>query len=112
MLDKAPDVGQRFLVAYLRGARDYNTGFRHGVGRAEVVQILTNYTTVKDPALYDRMGMSGIDPDGKINLANLADQAAYYAEMGVLPEGIDLRTLIDERFREAALQRLGPYRAP
>ncbi|HLI26123.1 MAG TPA: ABC transporter substrate-binding protein [Chloroflexota bacterium] len=112
MLDKPFDVGQRFLAAYLRGARDYTTTFRHGVGRAAVVQILTHYTTVKDPALYDRMAMSGIDPDGRVNLANLADQAAYYAEMGVMPNGVDLRPLIDERFREAAVQRLGPYQDP
>jgi NitT/TauT family transport system substrate-binding protein len=111
MLELPPDVGQRFLVAYLRGARDYNTAFWHGVGRAEVVQILANSTTVKDAALYDRMGMSGIDPDGEVNMASLADQAAYYAEQGVMPAGVDLRPLIDERFREVALQRLGPYRA-
>lgn len=112
ILEQAPDVGQRFFVAYLRGARDYHTAFRHGIGRPEIVQILTNYTTVKDPALYDRMGMSGVDPDGKVNMPSLLDQAAYYAEQGVMPAGVDLRPLIDERFREAALQQLGPYRAP
>jgi NitT/TauT family transport system substrate-binding protein len=112
LLDKAPDTGQRLMLAYLRGARDYNNAFKYGIGRPEIVQILTEYTTVKVPALYDRMGMSYIPPDGTINIASLADQLAYYVETGGLPDGTSLATLIDDRFREAAVQRLGPYQAP
>lgn len=108
----AADLGQRFLVAYLRGARDYNTALRSGVGRADIVQILTKHTAVKDPALYDRMGLSYIDPDGALNLASLADQVAFYHDFGAIPSPVDVSSLVDNRFREAALQRLGPYRAP
>jgi len=108
-IEEQPDVARRWMVAYLRGARDYNTAFRHGEGKADVVRILTENTTVKDPALYDRIGMSTIDPDGTINVASIADQAAWYAEHGLLPPGVDVTTLMDARFRDAALARLGPY---
>jgi NitT/TauT family transport system substrate-binding protein len=103
------DLAQRWMVAYLRGARDYHAAFRRGEGKADVVRILTENTTVKDAALYERIGMSTIDPDGWLNVASIADQAAWYAEHGLLPPGFDVTTLMDMRFRDAALARLGPY---
>ncbi|HEY7067688.1 MAG TPA: ABC transporter substrate-binding protein [Chloroflexota bacterium] len=109
LLHEKPDVGQRFMAAYLRGARDYNTAFKRGTGRAEIVQVLTKHTSVKDPAIYDRMGLSYIDPDGTLNVANLIDQQAFYTEFGAIPNPVDVTTLVDNRFRDAALQRLGPY---
>jgi NitT/TauT family transport system substrate-binding protein len=109
-IDEQPEVGRRWMAAYLRGARDYTAAFRQGEGKADVVRILTENTTVKDPALYDRIGMSTIDPDGWINVANIADQAAWYADHGLMPAGFDVTTLVDTRFRDAALARLGPYR--
>jgi NitT/TauT family transport system substrate-binding protein len=109
-IDEQPEVGRRWMAAYLRGARDYTAAFRQGEGKADVVRILTENTTVKDPALYDRIGMSTIDPDGWINVANIADQAAWYADHGLMPAGFDVTTLVDTRFRDAALARLVPYR--
>jgi NitT/TauT family transport system substrate-binding protein len=109
-VDEHPELARRWMVAYLRGARDYNTAFKRGEGRADVVRILTTHTTVKDPALYDRIGMSTIDPDGTLNVASLADQMAWYGEQGLLQGSIDLNALIDNRWREAAVARLGPYR--
>ncbi|HLI26122.1 MAG TPA: ABC transporter substrate-binding protein [Chloroflexota bacterium] len=112
ILDKPPDLGQRLMIAYLRGARDYNNAFKYGVGRPEIVQILINHTTVKDPTLYDRMSMQDVPPDGTINLANLSDQLAFYVERGALPDTIDVQSLLDDRYRAAAVQFLGPYRGP
>jgi NitT/TauT family transport system substrate-binding protein len=103
------DLARRWMVAYLRGARDYHAAFRRGVDKPEVVRILTENTTVKDPALYERIGMSTIDPDGWLNVASIADQAAWYADHGLLPAGFDVTTLVDDSFRTAALARLGPY---
>ncbi|HLH22324.1 MAG TPA: ABC transporter substrate-binding protein [Chloroflexota bacterium] len=109
LLHNAPDVGQRFMIAYLRGARDYNAAFKQGTDRAAIVQMLTKHTSVKDPAIYERMGLSYIDPDGTLNVANLIDQQTFYTEFGAIPNPIDVTTVVDNRFREAALQRLGPY---
>jgi NitT/TauT family transport system substrate-binding protein len=109
LLHNPSDVGQRFMTAYLRGARDYVTALRQGTGRAEVVQVLTKHTAVKDPALYERMGLGYIDPDGTLNLASLIDQQTFYTDFGAITNPIDVNTVVDGRFREAALQRLGPY---
>ena len=64
------DQLSRFLIGYLRGVRDYNDAFARNQGRAEVVRILTEQTSVRDPALYERMNMPSLDPDGTINPDN------------------------------------------
>ena len=109
LLHNPSDIGQRFMTAYLRGARDYTAALKQGTGRAEIIQVLTKHTAVKDPAIYDRMGLSYIDPDGTLNLASLIDQQAFYTDFGAINNPLDVNTVVDGRFREAALQRLGPY---
>ena len=61
------------MVAYLQAVREYNDAFRKNdpALRPEIVSILSKYTTVKDPALYDRMQLAGLDPDGEVNVESL-----------------------------------------
>src|SRR5207248_11723618 len=67
------DVARRFMVAYLQAVREYNDAFRKNdpALRPEIVSILSKYTTVKDPALYERMQLAGLDPDGEVNVESL-----------------------------------------
>ncbi|HLG68875.1 MAG TPA: ABC transporter substrate-binding protein, partial [Chloroflexota bacterium] len=55
LISGPPDVGQRFMVALMRGMRDYEDAFRKNKDRAAIVSILVKHTTIKDPALYDKM---------------------------------------------------------
>jgi NitT/TauT family transport system substrate-binding protein len=108
-MESQADAGRRWMIAYLRGARDFNNAIYRGERRADVMSILVKHTTVKDLALYDRRGFATIDPNGTLNVANLADQAAWYSEQGYAQGTIDVGSLIDGRFLEAAIARLGPY---
>ena len=56
------EVGQRFMLAYLQGVRDYWNAFARGQNKAEVIDILTRWTTLKDAALYERMAPAGPIP--------------------------------------------------
>lgn len=107
-----PDAARRFLVAYLRGARDYNDAFHYGRDRQAVVQVLAEFTPIKDLALYDLMTPSGINPNGDINWESLQFDQEWYLARGYLRERVELTQVVDPRYREAALQRLGPYRPP
>ena len=45
-----PDAARRFVTAHLRGQRDYWRAFvKNEGGRDEIIQILTQYTQLKDP---------------------------------------------------------------
>jgi NitT/TauT family transport system substrate-binding protein len=109
LLDQQPDVGRRFMVAFMRGSRDYKAAVERGERSGELLQILTKHTSVKDPAMYERMGSGYVDPDLAIDMGDIAAQAAYYARHGLLPAGVDVARLEDRSFRQAAVARLGPY---
>ncbi len=108
-MSEHPEAARRFMAAYLRGARDYNAAFRRGENRDDAVQILIKHTTVKDAALYDRMAFGLIDPNGTINVASVADQIRWYGEQGLLQGTIEVDSLLDTSYLDAALARLGPY---
>ncbi len=107
-----PDVARRFMTAYLRGVRVYNDGFVKGDAAARQVTIaaLIQNTPVKDAALYDRMALTALDPDGRINVTSLAADQDYWLASGAQQTRIDLNALVDYSFADAAVQALGPYR--
>jgi ABC-type nitrate/sulfonate/bicarbonate transport system substrate-binding protein len=105
------DPAIRYLVAYLRGVRDYNDAFvkKDPAKRAEVIDILAQYTPVKEKQLYDKMLMPGLDPNGRVNAASLKEDQDYYLSAGLQERPIDIDRLLDPSFVEAAVQRLGRY---
>src|SRR5205823_1030087 len=56
------EAAKRFMVGYLRGARDYADAFVKNRGRAEMVQFLARTTAIKEVALYDKMVPVWINP--------------------------------------------------
>ncbi len=104
------EAAQRFMVAYVRAVRDYNDAFAKGIDRAAVVQILAQYTAVKDLALYDKLIPSGLEPDGRLNVESVRDYLAVRGRLGCLTaEAADISQVIDESFVNYALVVLGPY---
>ncbi len=110
LVEERPEVGRRWMVAYLRGLRDYNDAFGpKQQGRDAVVQALTKHTPIKDPRDYDLMRPAGLDPDGRLALPSIRADLAYYERTGAVREPVDLTQLIDTSFQEYALRQLGPY---
>jgi ABC-type nitrate/sulfonate/bicarbonate transport system substrate-binding protein len=103
------DVAQRFMVAYLKGVRDYNDAFTRGVGKAEIVDILTRTTVMKDPALYDQTGPPGLNPDGYINVRGFGDDIDWWVAKGLLATRVDPNSIVDHSFADYAVERLGKY---
>jgi len=110
--EQRPEVGRRFMLAYLKAARDYNDAFAKNdpAKRREVVDILVRNTPVKDPAVYDIMAMPGIAPDGRVNLESLEMDQEYYLRVGKQQQAVDYRQVVDMSFADWATQQLGPYR--
>jgi ABC-type nitrate/sulfonate/bicarbonate transport system substrate-binding protein len=104
------DQARRFMIGYLRGVRAYNDAFAQGQNRAEMVRLLAEQTNVKDVALYDRMQMAGLDPDGRLNRASLQMELDYFRNRGYYTGSVGLSSAIDASFAEYAAQQLGPYR--
>lgn len=107
---KQRPVAERFMLAYVKALRDHWEAFTTGRGKAEIIDILTRNTTVKDPVLYQRMGAVGINPDGYVNLNTYSDDAEWWANHGQLSATIDPRQLVDNTFVDYVIDRLGHYR--
>jgi NitT/TauT family transport system substrate-binding protein len=107
------DATLRFMRAFLRGTRDYNDAVKDGKlagpGAGAIISILTEYSLIKDPAIYWRIGVHGCDPDGKLNLPSLEADLAFFAAQGLIQGKVDVAAAIDTSIAEEAVRDLGPY---
>ena len=111
-IESKPDLARRFMVAYVRGLRDYNDAFvkKDPARRQEVIGILTKNTALKDPAVYEKVAMPGLDPNGRVNKEALKADQAYYIQIGKQQAQVNIDELVDLSFADYAVQQLGPYR--
>jgi NitT/TauT family transport system substrate-binding protein len=101
------EPAQRFMLAYLKGLRDYVDAFDSGVGQDEIVDILIKSTPIKDRAVYATMKPAGFEPNGRVNVDYLrADQELYVRE-GMMTETVDIPSLVDHQYVDYAVERLG-----
>jgi len=106
-IDHDPDQVTAFTVAYLKAVRDYYNAMRGGPKRAEVVDILMKYTSLKDRSAYDNIQWSYMDPNAELSIASLKDQLDWYKSRGAIEKNVNVASMIDTRFLDRALRKLG-----
>jgi NitT/TauT family transport system substrate-binding protein len=106
------DVGRRYIVAYVRGLRDYNDAFRAGKNKSEIIGILGAATGVTDPAIYDAITLPGLKPDGAVYKPSVAEDQQWYLRLGIQHDPVNVDQLVDSQFTDYAVQQLGPYTPP
>ena len=106
-------LANNFMVAYLRGVRDYLKLFsgRPTPERASVVDQLVGFLSVKDARLFDQMTMPALNPDGRMNAADLQVQRDWFLARGLVSGQADVTQSIDTQFVDSAASQLGPYKA-
>ena len=96
LLSKNPDLGEKFMVAYLKGDRAFSQG---KTGRN--VAILEKYTGLDEETLLELLW----DPmylDGRIKVEDILTFQQWAFENGYLDKKIELEQFIDTRFIEYA----------
>ena len=101
------DPANRFMLAYLKGMRDYIDAFSSGVGQDEIIDILINHTSVKDRAVYATMKPAGFEPNGRVNVDYLISEQELYLREGMMTEAVDIPSLVDNSYADYAVERLG-----
>lgn len=81
---------------------------RLGNDKTETVSIISKAIEV-DPALFDKMGMPYMDPDGKFDVPSMKIDLAYFKEMGYYDGKAEIEPTIDTQFIEYAAKQLGPH---
>lgn len=112
-IKKRRDVGERFMLAYLKAARLFNDatagGKFGGKGSDEVVQTIMRTTGLKDPELFKTIIPPGINPDGKVNTESLAQDLKFFSDNGYLERSGKVEDVVDPSFAVHAVKVLGPY---
>lgn len=110
------DVAERFMRAYIRGARVYNDALKDGrlagANAETVIPILMKHTGLNDATMFRRMVPSAVNPDGAVNVAALKQDLSFFRELGLIEsKDIGVDDVVDNSFVKSAVERLGPYKA-
>lgn len=103
------DVSLRFMAAYLKGVRDYNDAFIKDINKDEIIEIMTKHTAMKDPELWEKVHVTGLDPDGKMFIDDILKQYDAYKENGAIRGEVDFDKAIDTSITEEAVEIIGEY---
>jgi NitT/TauT family transport system substrate-binding protein len=111
-IDKlGPQVGERFMVAWLRAGRDFMNAFEYGIDQDAVINILTRETGVKDPEVHRQSKFPWHNPNGEVNGDSLQVDADLFAELGLM-DRVDVRPSLADSYRDFAVRYLGEYQPP
>lgn len=109
-----PDAAKRFMRAFVKAVRFYNGALKDGMLRGpnadEVIAILTESTSIKDPNVYRAISPQGSDPNGHLNMASLEKDFEFYKSQGWIQGDVSVAQAVDTSFVDAAVKELGPYK--
>ncbi len=105
---KHPDAAKRWMVAYVRGIRDYLVAVGSKEGKDELIAVLKKYASgTTDASVLENAAFPGFDPDGYLNLKTIEASIDWYAARGLLRGKPKLTDLTDYQYLNYALERLG-----
>lgn len=103
------DAARRFMVAYLRGVRDYVDAISKGKDQQAYVDLMLKYKLVKDADQARKLVALWMNPDGYVNVDGLKADLAWYQKNGLVQEQVSVDKLVNNSFVDYAVQQLGKY---
>lgn len=103
---KKRDLGQKFMVGYMKGVRDYNDAYRKNKNRVEITKILADATKT-DPVLVEKMRKGGLDPNQKVEKKWISATQDFLFDHKYVQKKVDIDKMIDPSFAEYAVKQLG-----
>ncbi|MDE3075183.1 MAG: ABC transporter substrate-binding protein [Chloroflexota bacterium] len=95
-------AGQKFMVGYVRGLRDYLDAMDSGKDYDAIIGILTKDSSLKDAALYKKVGLPGFDANGEVLIEAVKSAQQWYVEHGDVKTPVDLDKVYDPSFLQHA----------
>jgi NitT/TauT family transport system substrate-binding protein len=104
------ELATRYMVAYLQGVRDMLNAYVKRIDTDATTDILIETLSIKDRHVWEAMSPHVVDPDGRINVKHIQEQAEFYKMRDEVSGPVpDVAKLVDTRFAEAAVKILGKY---
>ncbi|MFZ3579471.1 ABC transporter substrate-binding protein [Virgibacillus sp. DJP39] len=108
-INEEKNVSLRFMAAYLKGVRDYNDAFIKDEGKDEIIKIMTEHTSLKDAELWEKVSVTGLNPNGEMFVDDIKSQYNMYKDNGAISGELDFEKAIDTSITEKAVELIGKY---
>jgi NitT/TauT family transport system substrate-binding protein len=114
-MHQRPQTALKFMRAYIKAVREYNDALKDGhiagPNADDVIAILSEFTFIKDAKIHREITPAAIDPDGRLNLAGLRNDLAFFKQQKLLTDPtMTVERVVDTSIAEEAVKQLGPYR--
>lgn len=111
--EKDRDAANRWMVAFLRGTRDFVDAFEYGKGDKEsIIGYAMKYIKINDRSVFDTVQFPDFRSDGRIYSESMVRDQDWWFDHGELKQKIDMSKILDYSFVDAAQKTLGPYQKP
>jgi NitT/TauT family transport system substrate-binding protein len=108
--EKNEDAAQRFMVAYMKGVRDYNDAMFKDEGKDEVIAIIAEGSGQTEDVVRSAQPW-GLDPNQEVSVDFLNELQAWFVEQGHIRSEVDPAEMVDDSFAAFAVDELGEYGA-
>ncbi len=105
---KNKELAHNFFLASARGIREYCQAYHNGPNRQYVVDLLLK-NGVSDRDVIDKYPWPSRDPNGRMNLASVADIQDWFLKEGFIKQKFPLEKLVDTSYADEAAQKLGAF---
>ncbi len=97
----------KFMIAYLKGVRDYYNAFFNDIRKEETIAALKKHVNIDDDEIWKKMIPSGINVNGFLNISSLESDLDWYVTNNFISSRPEVARFVDHSFVEAALKALG-----
>ncbi len=104
---KDQDLARRWMVAYLKGTRDYMKALTTKQGWDDLVKAVSKYTPIKDSKTYELIEFPYVDPNGSLDKKSIDIQYKWWVGKGLYKGQKTFDMITDLSHAEYAAQRLG-----
>ncbi len=106
MLSRPDAVTTRFVVAHMKGIRDYLATIKDGtVSDPQMLEILSKWTRIPTETIGQAYH-SGTEASGRIEVDDLIRQQDFWEHEGLVPSKADMTKFVDYKYLDAALPQL------
>ncbi len=102
------EEGKAFMVAHLKGIREYHRAIFDGGDPTEVCGMIRIHLPFI-PEKCAGISMSYVHPDGQVNVESLERYQNEWVQWGMMRERANIRANVDEGPLKYALEKLGKY---
>jgi NitT/TauT family transport system substrate-binding protein len=106
---KNPAIVRNYVIAWLRGVRDYCQAYHGRSTRQAIIDVLVSTGTESRLELLHKYPWPARSPNGRVNTASMLDIQDWYVRQKLANVKFAPDRLVDTTYVEHATQKLGPF---